>query len=32
VGAPDMPARPLFDALMSLDRLEHAAQLPGLAA
>ncbi len=31
VGAAGVPARPLFDSLMSLDQLGHVGQLPGLA-
>ena len=31
VGATGVPARPLFDSLMSLDRLGHVSRLPGLA-
>ena len=31
VGACGVPARALFDALMSLDRLAHVSRLPGLA-
>ena len=30
-GAAGVPARPLFDSLMSLDQLGHVGQLPGLA-
>ncbi|HUX24153.1 MAG TPA: MmgE/PrpD family protein, partial [Burkholderiales bacterium] len=32
VGAARVPARELFDALMSLDRLPQARDLPGLSA
>ena len=32
VGASGVPARPLFDSLMALDRLDHVRRLPGLAA
>jgi 2-methylcitrate dehydratase PrpD len=31
VGAAGVPARPLFDSLMSLDQLAHVGRLPGLA-
>jgi 2-methylcitrate dehydratase PrpD len=31
VGASGVPARPLFDSLMSLDQLAHVSRLPGLA-
>ena len=31
VGASAVPARPLFDSLMSLDQLGHVLELPGLA-
>ena len=31
VGAAGVPARPLFDALMSLDQLAHVSRIPGLA-
>ena len=31
VGASGVPARPLFDSLMSLDQLGHVSRLPGLA-
>jgi len=31
VGAAAVPARPLFDTLMSLDQLAHVSRLPGLA-
>lgn len=31
VGATGVPARPLFDSLMSLDQLAHVSRLPGLA-
>lgn len=31
VGATGVPARPLFDSLMSLDQLVHVSRLPGLA-
>lgn len=30
-GGKGVPARPLFDALMSLDKLDHIKRLPGLA-
>ncbi len=32
VGAAGVPARPLFDSLMSLDQLAHVSRLPGLSA
>jgi 2-methylcitrate dehydratase PrpD len=32
VGKARVPARTLFDALMSLERLPHVRELPGLAA
>ena len=31
VGATGVPARPLFDTLMSLDQLAHVSRVPGLA-
>ncbi len=31
-GASSVPARPLFESLMALERLDHAGRLPGLAA